>query len=257
MRNSVQVLTSTNAHAYAAAGKRFFGSLIPNVVDHSAARRSLQLGFGSIKKTAVRAMNGIMHSRVIYEKEGGSGIRSSVECFVAVLDQAVPLPNVLAPLHKVFRFKDVWDTDVIPVSSNTKLWMFVFPFVLPLVGVLVWKILDRRKRRFHRAPYQNAPPSVTFDWNNEHQSLQDEDGEPSEESEDAQNNDNEQEENRKEESDTTRVLTDQYYEHTYGSESSTNSGSTYKSAGLPKDVAVCSTTGLGRTWQPSEKNLTP
>ena len=224
---------SADVHAYFAASKRLFDSLVP-----AAASRTLRCVFYFTKKIGVGAMNGIEHLRVAYEKDGFSGVRNSVERIASVLlDRFLAFLNTFAPSPEVPLLKLACNIDAIPLSSN-KPWMFAFPIVFLLIGLLTWNILDKTKQPVHRAPSQNAPPSVTFDGNNENQSLQDEDGEPSTESENVENNDNEQEENRGEEGHTTRVLTNQYYEHKYGSESSTNSDSTYKSAGLPKDVTI-------------------
>ncbi len=144
------------------------------------------------------------------------------------------------------RFKDACDIDAIPVSSNTKPWVVVFVllFVLLLIAAFVWMILDKRKRQLRRSPSRNAPPVVAVDENNETQSLLDEDEEPPEESEDAENDDDEQEHKEEgkwyEESagEEEEEESNEYFERKYGSESSTNSDSPYRSAGLPKDMKI-------------------
>ncbi len=143
------------------------------------------------------------------------------------------------------RFKDACDIDATHVSSNKKPWvvMFVLLFVFLLIAAFVWKVLDKRKRRLRRSPSRNAPPAVAVDENNETQSLLDEDEEPPQESEDAENDDDEQEEDKEEGkwyewSAGEEEESNECFERKYGSESSTNSDSTYRSADLPKDMKI-------------------
>ena len=65
------MLASVDVVAYVAASKLFFVSLVRNAADGSAAQRSVQLGFDSIKK-ATGAMNGTLRLHVMYEKSGVS-----------------------------------------------------------------------------------------------------------------------------------------------------------------------------------------
>ncbi len=99
-----------------------------------------------MKNTAVGAITEVENLRVSYEKDSVSEMRNSVELFAsAVLNQVVPFPNSVDPSPEVLRFAVTHDIDATPLSSNTKPCMFVLPYGFRLIGVLVWKIFDRRK----------------------------------------------------------------------------------------------------------------
>ncbi len=68
--------------------------------------------------------------------------------------------------------------------------MFVFSSIFLPIGVLVWNLLERRKRPFHRASPRNAPSSLAIYESRGTKSLPDEDEKPPEGSEDAENDGN-------------------------------------------------------------------
>ncbi len=131
------------------------------------------------------------------------------------------------------RFKYACDIDPIAVSAKKKPWVVMFVFSLfswlsqHLYGRYPVRENDdctAHRRRTQRIPWQSMRMTKTevckMKMGNHLKNMK------------------MWRTTIKEESDTTRVLTDQYYELKYGSESSTNSDSTYKSAGLPKDVTI-------------------
>ncbi len=136
--NSVARLVSADVRANTAASKRILGALLTTAADRSAALHSLHRVSRFTKKTAVAAITEVENLRVSYEKDCVSEIQNSVERFpFVVLKQVVTFPNTVVPWPEVPRC----DIDAMPVSSNKKPWMFVFPSFSGLSGFLCGRYL--------------------------------------------------------------------------------------------------------------------